>query len=88
MALRAVVEERDYAVAAKIPSIDENGEEVPRSDRIAAAMRVSWEVTRLSGRPAEVVDDGEEVAAILTIGDATEEEFEETAATFLEAASW
>lgn len=90
MALRAVIEERDYAVAASVPENDENGEALPQSDRLAIAMRVSWEVERATGRPSVVTvdDDGHDVAAVIELGDAPEEEFEEVAAHFMEAASW
>jgi hypothetical protein len=86
--LRAVVEEREYAVAARVSEVDDGGEELPRSDRLATAFHIQQRAEALCGRPVSVVEDEDGVAAVVTLGDALEPEFEETAVLLLEAASW
>lgn len=86
--LRAVVEEREYAVVARIGARDENGEEIPKSDRIAAAYRICEKARNSSKFPAEVVEDERGVVALVHLGDAPDADFEEAAGTLLEAASW
>ena len=89
MLARVVVEEEDYAVVARVSDRDEHGEEVPRSDRIATAMRMAWSAEARTGRTAVVVESDEGPAAVVEMGDAPESAFEETAGTLLDiAASW
>jgi hypothetical protein len=88
MMTRVTVEEREYAVVARPKHTDENGEEIPKSDRVATAIRVA-EHARASGYPARLVDDdnGETLAAV-ELGDTYEEEFEEVTGFLNEVASW
>lgn len=89
MVARIVVEEGDYAVIARVPATDANGEEVPRSDRISTALQVAWGVEARCGRAVQVIEDETGPAAVVELGDAPESEFEETAGAILEiAASW
>lgn len=85
--LRAVVIERDYSVVAQIPGEDEQGERVPRSDRLATAFRLQEEVVSRGGRKPAILDDGHVVEAMMDLGDATDEEFDEAGSLMLEAAS-
>lgn len=83
------VQEEGYAVVARVAAQDENGEELPRSERIATAIRVAWSAEQKCGRPVRVVSDEQGPCAIVELGDAPESEFEETAGALLEiAASW
>lgn len=85
---RVVVQEEGYAVVARVSGTDENGEEVPRSDRMATAIRLVWSA-QARGRNAQVREDEEGVAAVVELGDAPDSEFEETAGTLLGiASSW
>jgi len=84
----AVVEQREYEVAARPSRTNEAGEEVPKSDRIATAIRVAQHASS-SGYPARLVDEEDgEVSAVVELGDASEEKFEDAARVMLEAASW
>lgn len=86
---RVVVQEEGYAVVARVSETDEHGEELPRSERLATAMRVAWTAEQRCGRPVRVVSDEKGPAAVVELGDAPEADFEETAGTLLEiAASW
>ena len=86
---KVFVREEGYAVVARVSETDEHGEELPRSERIAIAMRVAWSAEQKCGREVRVVSDEEGPAAIVELGDAPESEFEATAGALLEiAASW
>lgn len=86
---RVLVQEEGYAVVARVAQTDENGEQLPQSERIATAIRVAWTAEQRCGRPVKVVQDEDGPAAVVELGDAPEAEFEETAGTLLEiAASW
>ncbi len=86
--IRTVVEEREYEVIARVGNRDENGEEVPRSDRIAEAIRIWNEAKRRSQHPAEVVEDENGPGVVVRRGDAPEPEFEEVAGVLLEVVGW
>lgn len=89
MQSRVVVQEESYAVIARVAGKDENGEELPRSERLASTMRLAWSAEARCGRPVQVVEDEEGPAAVVELGDAPEADFEETVGAFLEiAASW
>lgn len=89
MQSRVVVQEEGYAVVARVAGRDENGEELPRSERLATAMRLAWSAQARCGRPAQVVEDENGPAAVVELGDAPEADFEETAGALLEiASSW
>lgn len=84
-----VVKEEGYAVVARVADRDSNGETLPRSERLATAMRVAWDAELATGRHAQVVEDEEGPAAVVELGDAPESLYEETAGALLEiAASW
>lgn len=84
-----VVQEEGYAVVARVAQKDEHGEELPRSERLATAMRVAWIAEQRCGRPAQVIEDEDGPAAVVELGDASEAAFEETAGHLLGiAASW
>lgn len=87
--LRASVEERAYGVAARVLPTGENGEELPKSDRVLAAFKIQERV-RDSGFPASVVDDEDGGVAVLAeLGDyADDEDFCQAADAMLQAASW
>lgn len=89
MMSRVVVQEEGYAVVARVADKDEQGERLPRSERLAAAMRLAWSAEARCGRPAHVVEDEQGPAAVVELGDAPDSDFEETAGALLEiAASW
>lgn len=86
---RVVVQEEGYAVVARVVDKDEHGESLPRSERLATAMRVAWSAELRCGRPAQVIEDEAGPAAVVELGDAPDSDFEETAGALLEiAASW
>lgn len=74
------VSAEEYAVVARVSKTTETGERIPRSDRLAAAMLFASAAEARCGRETRVVesDDGDEVAAVIDLGDASEEAFEET----------
>jgi hypothetical protein len=84
---RSTVEELEYGVAARVESIDDQGEEVPQSDRIAEAMRIGWEAERVTGRPSKLVIDDRGPAALIELGDASDPEYENVAGALLEVTS-
>jgi hypothetical protein len=82
--LRAVVSEEEYGLVARFPA--EEGEF--RSDRIAAALRVSMSLTA-RGRESSVVPESDGAVSVrVPLGDAPERVYEEAAGDLLEAASW
>ncbi len=85
---RAVVEERDYAVAAKVRRTDANGEELPRSDRFLIACQIREKAVRSCGYPVQVVEDAGDYAALVELGDASDQDFEEVGGALVEASTW
>lgn len=81
------VQEESYAVIARVEGKDENGEDVPRSERLERTMRLAWSAEARCGRLVQVIEDEEGPAAVVELGDAPEVVFEETAGAFLEVAS-
>lgn len=84
--MRARVFEEAYGVRADLPETDENGEEVFRSDRIAAAIRIS-QTMKAIGRDSMVIEDGPAVSVRVPVSDtAPDSELDEVAGELLEAA--
>lgn len=83
MSIRAVVEEREYEVVARLEG--DGDEETPRSDKLAAAYRLGWEARMKTPHPVDVVD-GDVPSVVVRIGDAPDAEFDEVAGILLEAA--
>ena len=87
--MRAEIEEREYEVVARVSDVDEFGEELPKSERLAAAYRIAGTASRRSRFPARVLEvEGEGISACLHLGDAPDADFEEAAGALMEAASW
>lgn len=88
MMLRAHVVQREYSVSARPARTDDNGEEIPRSDRIATALHLVMKASD-SKYPARLVDEDDgEVSAVVELGDASDEKFEEVSQFLTQAASW
>lgn len=84
MCLRANVTEEEYALVAEVR---DDGEDSYRSDRIAAAMRISGAM-RARGRDSIIEEDGARISVRVPLGDASDRAFEDAAVDLLEAASW
>lgn len=86
---KADVEERDYAVAAKVRTTDDAGEQLPKSDRLLVAYRICEEAAKRFGRKATLVEEEPGIyVAVLELGDASEQAFDEAAGALIEASSW
>lgn len=81
---RAIVEERDYAVAARVRATDGAGEKLPKSERLL----IAFEIERRCGREVQIVEEGGDYSVVAELGDAPERAFEEAAGALMEASSW
>jgi hypothetical protein len=87
-ASKAIVEERDYAVAARVLRMDASGEELLKSERLGIAYRIRWEAELRCGRTVSIVEEAGDYSAVIELGDASEQDFEEVGGALLEASSW
>jgi hypothetical protein len=84
--MRAVIEETAYGVLATIPAKTEDGETIPRSERIAKVIRMSLQLGMKFA--ARTIVEGEVIALLLPLGDgASDQTFTEAADMLLAAAS-
>lgn len=83
---RAVVFEGAYEVTARFAAQDDNGEVVPKFDRLVYAESVAARL-RACGRACEIVQDDAGVLVSVPIGDAPDEEFDTVAGLMIEALS-